>query len=149
MSLLGEITVASLRQDAETQGWFPLGYDLFLFNDGESYRSILEAARANAVAPPSKQLEILAFIGTWCSDCQEHLPGFVRILDTVKFASNALRIYALDQDKTYPGGERLIQKHAIQRLPTFVFLRCGLEIGRITESPERSLLADMARIVLS
>jgi thiol-disulfide isomerase/thioredoxin len=136
----GEITVASLRQDAETRAWFPTGYDLFSFDDAESYRGILGAR--------TDQLQVLAFIGTWCPDCQEHLPGFVRIWETAKFPPGSLRIYALDRAKSFPGGEELIQKHAIRRLPTFVFLRGGKELGRITETPKRTLLADMARIVL-
>lgn len=138
MIALGEITVQDLRRDEETQNWFPLGYDLFSFDDGESYRVILKAA----------PFEVMAFVGTWCPDCQDHLPGFVRIMDSVR-ATERLRIYALDRAKTYPGGEELIERLAIRRLPTFVFMRGGKEIGRITETPERSLLADTARIVLS
>lgn len=136
---LGEIRLESLRQDPATE-WFALGYDLFSFDDAESYRGILAAQAAFA------QMEILAFIGTWCPDCQEHLPGFARVLDAVKFPSNRLRVFALDRAKTYPGGGELIARHQVSRLPTFIFFKNAKEIGRIVETPESSLLKDMAGI---
>jgi hypothetical protein len=56
-------------------------------------------------------------------------------------------MYALDRAKSFPGGEELIARWGIKRLPTFVFLRGGREVGRITETPEVSLLTDFARCV--
>lgn len=143
---LGEIQLDSLRRDRETE-WFGLGYDLFSFDDGESYRVIAEAVGRDGEASAGAGLEILAFVGVWCGDCQDHLPGFARILDAVRFPSSRLRVYSLDRAKTFPGGEGILSRWKIQRLPTFVFLRGGREIGRIIEIPEESMLRDMARIL--
>lgn len=137
---LGEIRLEALRQSPETD-WFPLGYDLFSFDDGESYRKIL------ASEPIFERIEILAFIGLWCPDCQDHLPGFSRILDAVRFPASRLRVYALDRAKAFPGGAELIARHGVTRLPTFIFLKDGRELGRIIETPSRSLLKDSAEIL--
>ena len=144
----GLIEAKTLREHPETT-WFAMGYDLFSFNDGDAYRRILAAQSR------FDRMEILAFIGIWCPDCQEHVPGLLRILDAVKFPPTRLRIYSLDRAKTYPGGEELIRRQAITRLPTFVFFEDGREIGRIIETPEAaspkvpgpSLLAHVSRIL--
>jgi hypothetical protein len=136
--MLGETKFEDLKTSPDSP-WFPLGYDLYSFTDGDSYRK-LKAIRLN-------EIEVLAFIGTWCGDTQDHLPGMIRILDTLKLPRDRLKIYALDRAKTFPGGAQLIQSNRISKLPTFIFLRNGLEIGRITETPEVSLIADLARIL--
>jgi thiol-disulfide isomerase/thioredoxin len=137
--LLGELTPDSLRNDPAT-AWFALGYDLYSFEDGESYRALLAAQGS------FDRMEILAFIGTWCPDCQEHVPALARILDAIRFPRERLRLYGLDRAKTFAGGAELIAKHSIRRLPTFVVLKDGQEAGRITETPETTLIADLARI---
>lgn len=134
MERLGEVRVEDLVRD---ESWFQLGYDLFSFDDAESYRALAGV----------DGLEALAFIGTWCGDTHDHFPGFVRIWDALKLPRAQLRAFALDRAKTFPGGTELIARHGITRLPTFVLLREGVEIGRITEAPERSLLHDLARLV--
>jgi thiol-disulfide isomerase/thioredoxin len=145
---LGLVSREELLSNSETQ-WFKRGYDRFSLDqdedDGENYERILEAADRFA------SIEVLAFVGIWCGDTQVHLPGFVRILDALgdaaKFPLAQFKIYSLDRAKTFPGGEALLKKYDILRLPTFVFLEKGKELGRITEEPELSLLADMARII--
>ena len=139
---VGELSLDSLRGNRETS-WFALGYDLFSFDDGESYRRILSAQ------PEFELMEILAFVGTWCPDCQEHLPGFARIADTVRFPRERLKVFGMDRGKSFPGGSGIIARYGILRLPTFIFLKEGKEIGRITESPRESLLKDWAQIVFA
>ena len=140
---LGELQASHLnllRQDAE-YAWFPLGYDLYSFSDATSYRKILDgAARFNS-------LEILAFIGLWCGDTHDHFPALMRILDSVKFPRERLKILNLDRAKSFPGGSEVIAKSGITRLPTFVFVEEGRELGRITEQPVETLIADIARIL--
>ena len=99
--------------------------------------------------------EILAFIGTWCGDCHEQLPPFVRILEEVGFPLERLSIYALDRGKSFgegpfaKSGAELLKRWGIHRLPTLIFLRDGEELGRIVESPQSpdgKLHEDMRRI---
>lgn len=127
----------ALRSDPVTD-WYSLGYDLYAFEDAESYRRLL-AARLDF-----GRLEILAFIGLWCGDCQEHVPALARILDEARFPSHRVRAYLLDRAKSFPGSESVIARHRVTRLPTFILLKDGAEIGRITETPDRSLIADLA-----
>ncbi len=101
------------------------------------------------VAAALKDVEILVFMGTWCSDSQMQVPQFYKILDHLKFPESRLKVYAVDnhpeRNKTTPGGESATYK--IEYVPTFIFLRKGQELGRITEYPKQSLEADMAGFV--
>ena len=49
-----------------------------------------------------------------------------------------------DLYKQSPGRSEL--NFGIERVPTFVFLRDGVEIGRITETPTNTLEEDVAHI---
>ncbi len=98
-----------------------------------------------AASLPGTDLEI--YFGSWCSDSHDHLPTFLALLDAAKefgASPKSLKLVALDRKKTYDG---YVNSRAIEKLPTFVFLRDGQEIGRIIETPEVSIAADSARIL--
>jgi hypothetical protein len=147
--LVGELSIEQLRHTPETE-WFVDGYESYEFDDRASHDRLREV--------DARGLEVLAFVGTWCPDCVENLPGFVRVLHDLGssgkgFAHSQLKLYGLDRQKTlgenaFKGGDALIARWGVTRLPTFIFLRDGEEIGRIIEQPRRSLLADTLEIVL-
>lgn len=89
-------------------------------------------------------VEVVAFIGTWCGDTHEQLPGFLQILKSAGFPENQLKIIGLGRDKKFGDWT---ERYAIARLPTFVVSRGRKEIGRIVESPVVSLEADLQRIL--
>jgi hypothetical protein len=122
--------------------WFQLGFDLYSFDDPESYRRVLgELASRGGI-------RILAFLGVWCGDTHDQLPGFARILEAVKFPRGHVKWLALDRTKSV-GAPELVARHRITKLPTFVVLEGDLELGRITETPKVSLLVDLAGILMS
>lgn len=100
---------------------------------------------AVAAALPSTEVEI--YFGRWCSDSHDHLPAFLTLLDFANESGarpKSVRLVALDRKKTYEG---YVNTRSIEKLPTFVFLRDGREIGRITETPQVSISADTAEIL--
>ncbi len=136
--LLGPVNRAGF-QAAPFKGWFDPTYAEY-------------QVRASALAGAAeglKDVEIQVFMGTWCSDSQMQVPQFYKILDYLKFPESRLKVYAVDNHpdrrKTTPGGEATQAK--IEFVPTFIFLRKGQELGRITEYPQKSLEADMAEKV--
>ena len=81
---------------------------------------------------PAVSIEI--FLGTWCGDSRREVPRFLRITDASNIvAADSIRIWAVDRDKHLESG--LAREKNIERVATFVFLKQGKEIGRITERP--------------
>jgi hypothetical protein len=90
-------------------------------------------------------LGVIIVLGTWCSDSQEQVPKFLKVWDKVYFLGSDLTIIAVNKEKK--GDQVDISKYDIQRVPTFIFTRNGKEIGRIIETPIRTLEEDMLLIV--
>ena len=87
----------------------------------------------------------LVFFGTWCSDSRREVPHFLKIADDCGIDSSRIRLYGLDGSKKSRDG--LTDKYHIDRVPTFIFLKDGNEVGRITEKPTGTLEADMLAIL--
>ncbi len=94
-------------------------------------------------------LDILVFLGTWCSDSQVQIPQFYKILDYLDFDQSKLTVVALERS---PDGTLESPRHEeadfmITNVPTWIFFRNQKEIGRIVEYPETTLEKDMVRIL--
>ena len=83
--------------------------------------------------------------GTWCPDTQRELPGFYRVLDHLGFNEAYMQVIYVNTLKKAPGID--LESSEIERVPTFIFFREGLEIGRIIESPVESLEKDLLKIL--
>jgi len=90
-------------------------------------------------------VEVLAIVATWCPDSKRDVPRFFKIADQVGLPPEKVTLVAVDRTKRDAGG--LTEKHAVSRVPTFVFLRDGQEIGRVTERPAATLEKDIAGIL--
>ena len=88
---------------------------------------------------------VTVFFGGWCGDSKRQVPHFLKIMDAAGVSSDSIRIYALDRTKK--SGDGLTDRYAITAVPTFIFLKGGEEIGRITESPTTTLEADVLTIL--
>ena len=92
-------------------------------------------------------LEVLAFVGTWCPDCHRDTPRLLKIADEAGLPSSRITIYGLDRSKT--DSEGLVEQWNIVRLPTFILIRDGRELGRVIERPKSTLEQDIAQILTS
>lgn len=87
----------------------------------------------------------LVFLGTWCPDSKREVPRFLKTADLAGVPPESIKLYALDRSKKSADG--LTEKYQIERVPTFIFLKEGEEIGRIVERPRTSVEADMLMIM--
>ena len=105
------------------------------------------------VALDSKRddIEILMFMGTWCEDSRLEVPQFYRILDHLGYNLSAMTVVALErlESRKLVSPQHEEADYDITHVPTFIFIRDGQEIGRITEYPEKTLEKDMVRIILN
>jgi thiol-disulfide isomerase/thioredoxin len=109
----------------------------------EEYYSAYEPDRTvtNELKPRQEGIEILIVLGSWCSDSQEQVPRFFKILDIIRFNKKSVQIVAVNSSKE--GGTVDLVNYNIQNVPTFVIFRKGREIGRIIEKPFMTLEKDL------
>jgi thiol-disulfide isomerase/thioredoxin len=134
--LLGAAGRSALEQNPFCD-WF--GYQYYAYTpdfaglDTDALRTALQSAEA------------LVFMGTWCGDSQREVPRLYKVLDALGMPPERIRVIALDYKKQGPMGEHA-QQH-VHHVPAIVLVKDGRELGRITESPQFSLEADLAQIL--
>lgn len=106
-------------------------------------------ASASAVKFLSDQLnqyDLVIFLGTWCEDSHRLIPQLYRVLEDSGYSLLQLNIYALDRDKKGPGG--IEKEYNITNVPTIIVMqKDGKEKGRITETVNKSVEADLEAII--
>ena len=109
----------------------------------DEYYSLYEPDKGvlNQLKEKQEGIEILIVLGTWCSDSQEQVPKFFKVLDKIKFKKNRVQMICVSSDKE--AGQVDILNYNIQRVPTFIIYRKGREIGRIIETPYATLEKDL------
>lgn len=136
--MVGRIDRQGLQQPPFSE-WFSSGYEQYT----------VDVASLDGLQPALKEIEILAFLGTWCSDSQQEIPHLYKILDHLSFKMESFTLIALSNQpefyKQSPQGEE--KDWNIEYVPTVIFLKGGMEIGRIVEYPLESLEKDMAKIL--
>ncbi len=92
-----------------------------------------------------KGITIKIILGSWCHDSKMQVPRFVKILDQINFKKENLTMICVDRSKKTHTFS--IDDMDVSYVPTFIFYKEGKEIGRIIESPEKSLEKDFLTIV--
>ena len=112
----------------------------------KNYSSYLpDKISLEALAKTLNGIQVKVFMGTWCHDSQRELPRLYKILESSNFDLSNLNLVSLNPAKKTPNG--LEKGLNIQRTPTFIFFKDGVEIGRIVETPRDSLENDILKIV--
>lgn len=110
----------------------------------EAYKQFQpDSAEKAHIAKLARPMEIKIFFGTWCGDSRRNVPHFLKIVDGIS-AFN-IKMVAVDRDLDAREGNP--EKWRIKRVPTFIFIEQGREIGRIVENPVNSLEKDMIAIL--
>jgi len=65
----------------------------------------------------------------------------LKVLDLLEIPENDITIIAVDQSKSIP--EEIIEELQIERVPTFIISKSGLEQGRIIEIPIETFEKDL------
>lgn len=89
--------------------------------------------------------DITIVFGTWCSDSKIQVGRFYKVLDKAGFKDIHLKVIGVNSDKNALSVN--INKLNIELIPTFIVFQNGVELGRIVESPKKSLEKDLAKIL--
>lgn len=133
--VIGVCTPASLKGNPVFNSWYTPEYQSYTPN-GDAVAKI---------ASMGDTVQVLVFMGTWCGDSKREVPRFFHIVDAAKIPQGSITMYGVDRTKKTSDG--LADKYGITNVPTFIFLSGGKEIGRIVESPKKSLEEDMVEIL--
>ncbi|MEA3505041.1 MAG: thioredoxin family protein [Bacteroidota bacterium] len=131
--LVGKVTVEELK-NSDFKNYFSSGY-----SDYTPQTSLIEKLKEM-----ENNYSITVVLATWCSDSQEQVPHFFKIIDLIN-SNNKTSVICVNRKKQAEGTNVSILD--IQRVPTFIFYRDGEEIGRIIETPTDTLEKDMLTIL--
>ncbi len=132
--LLGKANRKGLQMDA-FKAWFSPGYDEYQ----------VDSETMDKVKPLLKDITITIFMGTWCEDSQRETPHFYKILDETGYDESQLTLITVSDEKTTLQGFE--KGKNITNVPTFIFYKNEMELGRIVEYPIESLEKDMLAIL--
>jgi hypothetical protein len=132
--LIGEITRDAFK-DTSFSWWFNAEYDTY-----NTDKQVLDS-----ISQKLNDVNITIVLGTWCSDSRREVPRFFKILDSLGYSSNKVKMIAVDRNKEDLDGE--VDSLSIELVPTIIFYREGKEIGSIEETPRETLEKDFNKIV--
>lgn len=90
-------------------------------------------------------VKITMVLGTWCSDSRREVPRFYKILESLEYDLENMKVICVNTGKTAEGTGA--DQLDIQRVPTIIFYRENVELSRIIESTQESLEKDMRKIL--
>ena len=90
-------------------------------------------------------VKIMMVLGTWCGDSRREVPRFYKILESLEYDLDNMKVICVNTSKTAEGTN--VDQLDIQKVPTIIYYKDGIELGRLIESPQESLEKDMAGIV--
>lgn len=79
--------------------------------------------------------DVRIYLGTYCPDSKKWVPRFFALQDSLPVAG--VEIISVDTTKLDEKG--FSKADSIKKIPTFIFLNQGNEVGRITEKPKGRL----------
>ena len=132
--LLGICNRTALN-DTSFSWWFESEYDLYN----------IDSTSLENISGKMKDIKITIVMGTWCSDSRREVPRLFKILDYIKYPSDSVKIIMVGRDIKGKGNET--DSLNVERVPSIIFYRDNIEIGRIVESPKETLEKDMINII--
>jgi hypothetical protein len=91
-----------------------------------------------------KDLHYKVYLGTWCDDSKKHVPAWFKIDSLLQLKSEYIGV---DRSKQCPLTD--CSSWNITLLPTIVIYKEDKEIGRIVETPKKSVESDLLEILES
>ena len=131
--LKGKIEMKTLMNDSSC-AWFYSGVNSYHPNDN----------MLNYIKDNRGKFNVVAFVGTWDDQSRTMLPELYKILILGGSPDEQITTYGADE-KMETGAPT---DYKIKKLPTFIMLKDGKEIGRISGDLDDTLEGDMAKILL-
>jgi len=91
-------------------------------------------------------VQVEVFLGTWCSDSKAQVSAFFKVLDAIDSPLITASYVGVPRDKA--ARQPYIEGRDIQRIPTFIVSVDGQEVGRIIETPVKSVEQDLLDILI-
>ena len=130
----GEVDVDYLFNSPNTS-WFQKNYESYIVDE---VIQIEDFSKLN-------EYNIEIFMNTKCHDSEREVPRFLKILNTLNFSNENLRIVLLNSEKKTIDGLEIGKD--ITNTPTIIFLKNSNEENRIVEFPFENLENDIFRII--
>ena len=122
--LYGPINREGLNS-GQYQRWFSVMYNNYSPNVDK-----LKACKEEMLAGVTVKL----LMATWCGDSKRNVPAFFKVMDQLNFSEDRIEAWALNLRKQGPNNEQ--QRFGVTRVPTIIFYRDDVEIGRFVERPK-------------
>jgi thiol-disulfide isomerase/thioredoxin len=130
--ILGKCSIQSWKQSADWATYDAPDYA----PDGEAVNVIRQNLQ-------SESITLLLFGGSWCGDTKAEFPKYFKLFQALGISEQKLSLYGVSRNKKEPSNAA--EQYKIVRVPTFIALKDGKEIGRITEYPKESIEKDIAK----
>lgn len=92
------------------------------------------------------ELKADVYFAYWCDDSKNHIPVFLKILDTIQVPEFKVNFFEVEK-KANADQKYYVEDMMVEKVPTLIFYANGFEMGRIVENPRNTLLQDMVLIV--
>ncbi len=90
-------------------------------------------------------VKFIIIAGSWCGDTKSELPKLMKIFDVCKLKPDDYILVGVGNDKIIKAN--ISKSINVERVPTLIILKNGLELDRIIEFPELSWEHDIAIIL--
>lgn len=143
-NIIGKFSIEDLLKAPEFSIWYHHEYENYTVDPFfKQNKRVLQKLFKHKI--------VTIFMGTWCSDSRREVPRFMKIIDFLKIPRSHITLIGVNRQKQTFSGEELGKN--IIKVPTFIFYkkdmirRKFIEIGRIVESPVKSLEKDIYKIL--
>lgn len=138
-NLIGVATKKDFQQEPYGSEWFNDFYSYY-----ETDKDIIDQLK-----PYLKDLQIKAFMGTWCGDSKKEVPRLYKVLEACNFPMAQLENVAVSRKANmYKQSPQHEEKGLnIHRVPTVIFYKNGKEVNRIVEHPINTFEEDIQNII--
>lgn len=121
--------------DEAYKSWFDSRYEEY-----ETDKEVIEQLKSEI-----NNYTIRGFMGTWCGDSKREVPRFYKILEETGFNQDYFELITVGRNKKTP--DNLQEGYDLLRVPTFIFLKDGKEVGRYVEYPRETIEKDILKII--
>lgn len=132
--LVGQIDEKTLANDKAFM-WF--------FTRVDYYRPDTQMVRQ--IGTYRNSFYVVGFMGTWDSPSRQLVPQFYKVMLMAGFQQERITLYGVGHDRKT--SDHLISRFRVKSLPTFIFIRNGSEIGRISGSLHTTMEGDILKIL--
>ena len=130
----GEVDLDYLFNSPNTS-WFQKNYESYIVDE------VIQKMDFSKI----NEYNIEIFMNTKCHDSEREIPRFLKILNTLNFSNENLKIVLLNSEKKTIDGLKIGKD--ITNTPTIIFLKNSNEENRIVEFPFENLENDIFRII--